>query len=323
MRAQNFLLLFKVPNEFKVGVVATIAIVLAVLGYNLLRGKNSFNRDRIYFAKYAHVDGLAMAAHVRYNGMNVGRVQDMELATDGSGKIVMSMNVSPSLKIPKGSVAKIVSIDLFGTKAVDIQLSNGTEILQTGDTLQSGAEVDVISGVKQQASALLSSLDSVVTAVKETFDDRTRENLQKSFASVQHTLDNLDKSISGNQGRLDNIFANIESITRNVNENKEQITTILTNLNSITDSLKRANIARTIIQARNALEEVNAVMQKINEGQGSMGLLVNDQRLYNHLDSATVSLDALMKDLKEHPKSYVQFSVFGKKDKSQSSSPKQ
>jgi phospholipid/cholesterol/gamma-HCH transport system substrate-binding protein len=255
--------------------------------------------------------------------MNVGRVQEMELATDGSGKIVMSMNVSPALKIPKGSVAKIVSIDLFGTKAVDIQLSSGTQILQTGDTLLSGTEEDVISGVKQQASALLSSLDSVVTTVKETFDDKTKENLQKSFASIQHTLDNFDKSINSNTSRLDHIFANIESITHNINKNKEQITAILTNLNSISDSIRRANIAQTIVQARNALEEVNEVMQKINEGKGTMGLLVNDQRLYNNLDSASVSLDALLKDFKSNPNHYVQFSVFGKKDKTQKSSPKQ
>src|SRR2546430_1174893 len=113
----------------------------------MLRGKNSFNRDRIYFAKYDHVDGLALAAHVRYNGMNVGRVQDMELAADGSGKIVMSMNVSPALKIPRGSVARIVQIDLFGTKAVQIELGNGTQLLQSGDTLQPAMEQDMISSV--------------------------------------------------------------------------------------------------------------------------------------------------------------------------------
>ncbi|HYV94418.1 MAG TPA: MlaD family protein [Chitinophagales bacterium] len=314
--------MFRVPNEFKVGVVATIAIVLAVLGYNLLRGKNSFNRDRIYFAKYDHVDGLALAAHVRYNGMNVGRVQDMELATDGSGKIIMSMNVSPALKIPRGSVAKIVQIDLFGTRAVQIELSHEKEILQSGDTLQSGAEKDVISGVKDQAKALLGSLDTVVTSVREIFDDQTRTNLQKSFASVQHTLDNLDKSISSNQGRLDRIFSNIESITYNVNQNKEQITAILTNLNAISDSLRRANIAQTITQAHDALQQVSEVMKKINEGKGSMGLLVNDERLYNRLDSASTSLDALLKDFKQHPGHYVQFSVFGKKDKKESPSPR-
>jgi len=315
--------LFKVPNEFKVGVVATVAIVLAVLGYNLLRGKNSFNGDHIFYARYDHVDGLALAGHVRYNGMNVGRVQDMELAQDHPGQIIVSMNVSSALKIPKGSVAKIVQIDLFGTKALQIDLSNGTQLLKSGDTLQSAMEQDVVAGVKNQAAALLSSLDTVIQTVKSTFNEETKQNLQKSFASITHTLDNLDKTISNNQSRLDHIISNVESITNNLNQNKDQITAILSNFNAISDSLRRANIAGTITQARDVLTQVSAVMEKINEGKGSMGLLVNDQKLYNSLDSTAKSLDALLADLKDHPSRYVQFSVFGKKDKSQSTTPKQ
>jgi phospholipid/cholesterol/gamma-HCH transport system substrate-binding protein len=294
-----------------------------VLGYNLLRGKNSFNRDRIYFARYDHVDGLALAAHVRYNGMNVGRVQDMNLSSDGSGKIVVSMNVSPTLKVPRGSVAKIVQIDLFGTKAVQIELSSAPQFLQSGDTLRPAMEEDMISGVKNQASALLSSLDSVVNSVKQTFNNQTQESLQKSFISIQRSLDNLDKTISGNQGRLDHIFKNIESITNSLDQNKDQLSAILTNFNAVSDSLRRANIVETVTQARNALAQVNEVMEKINEGKGSMGLLVNDQRLYNNLDSASASLDALLKDFKAHPGHYVQLSLFGKKDKTKDSSPKQ
>src|SRR5207244_4142975 len=98
---------------------------------------------------------------------------------------------------------------------------------------------------------------------------------------------------------------------------------ILTNFNAISDSLRRVSIVQTITKARDALTQVSDVMQKINEGKGSMGLLVNDQRLYNHLDSSSVSLDALLKDFKAHPGHYVQFSVFGKKDKTESPSPKQ
>lgn len=314
--------MFKVPNEFKVGALATVAIVLAVLGYNMMRGKNVLNRERIYFATYPDVNGLALAAHVRYHGMNVGRVQNMDLAKNGSGQIIVSMNVSPDLKIPRGSMAKIVQIDLFGTKAIQIDLSNATEILESGDTLRAGMEVDVISGVKDQAAGLLGSLDSVVTTVKETFNYQTKENVQKSFASIQRTLDNLDKSLNVNQNRLDRIFSNIESITHNLNQNKDQITGILSNLNAISDSLRRANVAQTMTQARDALQEVSGVMQKINEGDGSMALLLNDQRLYNNLDAASKSLDALLKDLKDHPGHYVQFSLFGKKDKTRDSTLK-
>ena len=307
--------MFKVANEVKVGALATVAIVLLVLGYNMMRGKNLLNREKIYYATYDRVDGLALAGHVRFNGMNIGRVQEMELAGDGSHRIRVSMNVAPDLKIPVGSVARIVQIDLFGTKALQIELSEQTQYLRDGDTLVPAFETDILSEVQDRAASLLSSLDTVVTSVKLTFNEETQENLQKSFASIQSTLNTLDKSLANNSGRLDKIFANIESITTNLEQNKEQITAIITNLNAITDSLRRADFANTVIQARDALEQANEVMKKINEGEGSMGLLVNDPKLYNDLDSAAKSLDELLKDLKENPKSYVHFSVFGKKDK--------
>ncbi len=312
----------RVPNEFKVGVIATLAIVLAILGYNFLRGKNIFSHEGIFYAKYDHVSGLALAGHVRYNGMNVGRVQGMNLDQKNKGQIIVSMNVSPELQIPRNSVARIVQIDLFGTKAIQIELAKGNELLKSGDTLQSDIEVDVISGVKAQASQLLGSLDSVVTTVKQTFNEDTKKNLQKSFASIQNTLDNLDKTISSNQSRLGHIIANVESITNNLNQNKDQITSILTNFNAVSDSLRKADISQTISSARDALAEVSNVMKKINDGTGSVGMLVNDSRLYNHLDSASNSLDALLRDFKDHPAHYVHFSVFGGKDKTQSETQK-
>jgi phospholipid/cholesterol/gamma-HCH transport system substrate-binding protein len=147
--------------------------------------------------------------------------------------------------------------------------------------------------------------------------------LKKSFASIQRSLNTLDNTLDKNSSRLDKIFLNIESITTNLEQNKEQITSILTNLNDITDSLKRAQFAETITQARDALQQTSEVMGKINNGEGSMGLLVNDPKLYAHLDSSAQSLDVLLKDVKEHPSRYVHVSVFGKKDKPSDSTPKQ
>ncbi|MFI5134505.1 MAG: MlaD family protein, partial [Chitinophagales bacterium] len=229
--------------------------------------------------------------------------------------IIVGMNVSPDLNVPKGSVARIVQIDLFGTKAVDIELSNQKAFLHSGDTLNSAMEADVIDEVKSRATSLLISLDTVVTSVRNTFNPQTEDNLRKSFASIQSALNNLDKSIVNNTSRLDKIFANIESITNNLEQNKDQITAILSNLNAVSDTLRRSQFAETIQQAREALHQASEVMQKINEGQGSAGLLVNDQKLYNDLDSSAKSLDELLKDLKENPGRYVHVSVFGKKEK--------
>lgn len=277
-----------------------------------MRGKHILSRERIYYAKYANVAGLAIAGHVRYNGVNVGRVQEINLTNGGQGENVVSMNVSPDLDIPKGSVARIVQIDLFGTKAVQIELSNSKDILVSGDTLESSVTKDAISDVTLKAANLLGSLDSLVTNVNSVFDAHTKSSLQKSVASIQNTLDNFDKTIAGSSNRLDKILANVESITANLDKNKDLISETLSNLNSISDSLSKIEFANTIQQAHDALEQVSEVMKKINEGNGTMGLLVNDPKLYNNLDSSAVSLDLILKEFYKNPGKYMPF----KKDKS-------
>jgi phospholipid/cholesterol/gamma-HCH transport system substrate-binding protein len=307
--------LFKVANEVKVGALATIAIVLLVLGYNLMRGKNLLKREKLLYASYENVGGLSVASFVKYNGMNVGRVQELQLDNRNGGRIVVSMNVSPDLKIPRGSVARIVQHDLLGGKAVQIELSSNTEFVQSGDTLASALEADLIGELKMRAASLLGSLDTVVNSVKTTFDEKSQDNLRKSFSSIQSSLQAFDESLESNRGRLDKILANVESITTSLNNNKEQITAILSNLEAISDTLRRAEFEQTIAEARDALGQVSAVMEKINKGEGSLGLMVNDPKLYNNLESASKSLDSLLVDVKAHPKRYVHVSVFGKKDK--------
>lgn len=311
-------MLSRISDEVKVGVMASIAIVMLVLGYNMLRGKNVFNREKVYYAHYDRVDGLALAGHVRYLGMNVGRVQDMKLMADGSNRIRISLHVDPALKIPRGSIARIVQIDLFGTKAVQIELSSATEILTSGDTLVAAHEGDVINEVKQRAASIFTSLDSLVYVMNTTFDSETRSQLKKSISSIEHSLSVLDQSLAGNSGRLDRIFSNIESITTQLNSHRDELERILSNLEHVSDSLKAAQIARTMEQARRTLEETAAVMKKINQGTGSLGLLVNDQKLYNNLEATARELESLLKDLQKYPGRYVQFSVFGKKDKTAS-----
>lgn len=307
----------------KVGVLATVAIVILVLGYNLMRGKNIFSSDRTYYIRYDNAAGIAPAGHVRYKGMNVGHVQNIQLAADGSEKIIVSVRVTPDLHIPKGSSATVASPDLIGAKVIRIDFSNANEYYKNGDTLLAGTSSGGIQAVQSQAEALIASLDSAIVSINGIFNSETKQNLQKSIRSIESTLSNLDKStakvdnvLNNNIGRLDQIFANIESITSNLNKNQEQINGILNNLSAVTDSVKRSGITAAIQAAKESLVQVSEVIRKINTGQGSMALLINDDKLYKNLETSTRSLDMLIADLKANPGRYVQFSVFGKKDKS-------
>jgi phospholipid/cholesterol/gamma-HCH transport system substrate-binding protein len=307
----------------KVGVLATVAIVMLVLGYNLMRGKNIFSSDRTYYIRYDNAEGIAPAGRVRYKGMNVGHVQTIELASDGSEKIVVSVRVTPELKIPKGSTATVASPDLIGAKIIRLDFTNATEYYEKGDTLIPGTSSGGLRAVQSQAEALIASLDSAIVSINGIFNSETKQNLQKSIKSIESTLSNLDKStakvdqvLNNNVSRLDHIFANIESITSNLNKNQEQINAVLSNLSAITDSVKRSGITAAISSAKGSLAQVSEVMRKINSGQGSMALLINDDKLYKNLETSSKALDALLADLKANPGRYLQFSVFGKKDKS-------
>lgn len=312
----------KLSNETKVGVLATISIVLLVLGYNLMRGKNIFTRDKIYYVRYDNAGGLAPAGHVRYKGMNVGHVLDIQLANDQSGKIEVSIAVMRDLKIPVGSEATVFSPDFISAKAINIEFSDASNYLASGDTLVPGYSSNGFQAVQSQAEALIVSLDSAINSISSVFDSETRSNLQKSIKSIESTLSYLDQSaatvdamVSKNASRLERIFINIESITGNLSDNQDEINEILNNLTAISDTLKRAQFAATINEAREVLQQSSEVINKINSGQGSMGLLINDDSLYNNLEASSKSLDSLLVDIKAHPSRYVHVSVFGKKDK--------
>lgn len=313
----------KVSNETKVGVLATIAIVLLVLGYNLLRGKNVFGRDNIFYIRYDNAAGIAPAGAVRYNGMKVGHVQDIKLANDGSGQIVVSVAVTPDLKIPVGTTATVVSPDFISPKAIQLDFTAFSKFYESGDTLISGVARNGMKEVQSQAEALIASMDSAINSINGIFNSETKQHLQRSVKSIETTLNTLDKAstkvdemLSANVSRLDRIFSNVESITVNLKNNQDEINALLNNLTDITDTVRRSEIGNTIRQAKEVLEQTAEVMSKINEGKGSMGLLVNDDRLYNNLEASSKSLDALLTDMKAHPNRYVQVSVFGKKDKS-------
>ncbi|MBK9732866.1 MAG: MCE family protein [Chitinophagaceae bacterium] len=312
----------KVSNEMKVGVLATVAIVLLVLGYNLLRGKNVFSRDNVFYIRYENAGGIAPAGSVRYKGMKVGHVQDIKLATDGSGQIVVSVAITPDLQIPRGSTATVVSPDLISPKAIQLDFVASNDFYNSHDTLVSKVGRNGIQEVQSQAEALIATIDSAINSISGIFNSETKLNLQKSVKSIESTLKTLDNATSkmdvmlnDNVSRLDHIFSNVESITTNLKNNQEEINNLISNLSAISDTVKRSEIGATVREAKEVLEEVRNVMIKINEGKGSMGLLMNDDKLYHNLESSTQSLDALLIDMKANPGRYVQVSVFGKKDK--------
>ena len=319
--------MLKVTNETKVGAFAAISIVLLILGYNLLKGNDLFERDNIYYSRYHKLDGLLEASPVKVNGLLIGRVVKLELAADTTGDIIATFRLKHTVNIPVGSIARITSADALGTKEVSIDFAKSLTYIKDGDTLKGDLQEGLFSAVskellpvKIQAEKLFGSIDSVMVVIKTIFNEKARVDISKSLASIRSTLDNLDKSsgsvdslIKTNYSRFDKIFGNIESITQNIKSSNKDISNILSNLSATTDSIKRANIGKTLNEVSAAVNEAKEMLEKINSGKGSAGKFVNDQTLYDNLKTASDNLNKLVADLKENPKRYVHFSIFGKK----------
>ena len=319
----------KVSKEVKTGILVAVTIGIFVYGFNFLKGKDIFSSREIYYAIYPQISGIVEANPVQVNGFKVGRIKKIELL-DSTGRLLVTMAISDqNLRVTKGTVARIVSSDLLGAKAIELVLGKSRDFAKDGDTLTS--EIDpslqqsvegAIKPLKDKAEKLIASIDSIMLVVQAVFDKNTRENLSKSFDNIKHALETFDRTsmrldtmISSEKYKLSVIFSKVESISTNLANNNENISNAIKNFSSISDTLAKANLSKTIANANSALSSVSNVMDRINKGEGSAGMLIHDDKLYKNLNSASASLDSLVSDMEVNPWRY--FSLRGKKHRTQ------
>ncbi|MBB6499400.1 MlaD family protein [Pedobacter cryoconitis] len=316
----------KIANETKVGILAAFSIALLIIGYNFLKGNSIFSSETLLYARYSRVDGLAISKPVLINGFQIGRVDKLVLQPDGS--ILATLRIKGKYDIPKSSIARLESTDLLGSKAIVMSLGSGKDYAQEGDTLNSKVEknlMETVQPVQKKAEMIIGKMDSILTSVNSILNPDFQKNVNKSFNSIASTLASLEgtsKKVDGLVGseskRIAAILANAESISSNLKNNNERINAILANINKITDQVAAANFKQTIDNANKAVADLQGIVSKVNDGKGTLGLLVNDTKMYDNLNNASKNLDNLIIDLKANPKRYVHFSVFGggsKKDK--------
>ncbi len=319
-----------VTREFKIGVIVVISIFVLVMGVNYLKGVNLFEKSTPYFAVYENVDGLATANPVIYNGFKVGLVKNIDFMPDGQGNFIVELNITEErLMITKDTRAKIISSDLFGSKAIQLELGDSSTYAVPGDTLFSDIEVGLAEAVrkelmplKNKTDQLIDGVDDILVNLKAVFDDDATKGLPQAFESLERTMKNLEKTsmrldntIAENQSSLRSIFQNVESITKNLENNNEALTNVMANFSTLSDSLVKINFAETMGKADAALADFAEITEKINNGEGSISLLLNNDSLHNSLVDSNKELQFLLNDLYMNPWRYVHVSIFGKKPK--------
>ncbi len=276
------------------------------------------------YAVYNQVGGLSKANPVSINGLKVGQVSDIYFEPGFSGNIIVEITVETQIPIPKNSIALIYSSNLMGSKAIDLQLGNDSVYINSGDTLNTRVEASLKEAVNQQiqplkakAEELILSIDTVVTVIKAIFNEKAKENLSNSLASIQQTFANLESAsynldtlVSSEKTRLAQIMVNLESLTNTLRDNEGNINNILSNFSTLSDSLAQAHIPETFASINRVVSDVAVIVEKINNGEGSIGMLVNDDNLYKDLQKSAEQLHLLMEDIRLNPKRYVRFSLF-------------
>ena len=312
----------KISNETKVGALTIIAIAILFIGYSFLRGNDVFSSDNSFYTVYDNVDGLTVSKPVMVNGYQIGRVSKMDLLE--TGKIQVEFKINSDYPIPSNTIARIVSADLLGSKAIVFDLGNSKTMAKDGGILQSDVQANLLEKVEPlqlKIENLVVKLDSVLSGVNTALNDEFQRDFKSSLRSISISLNNMERITNDVEGlmgseklRLAKIMQNLESITNNFKNNNQKINSILANFDNLSNELAQMEIKSTVDNANQAMKDVQAITDKINKGEGSIGLLVHDDKLYNNLNSASAELDELIRDLKTNPGKYLKLSIFGKKD---------
>ncbi|HBS87139.1 MAG: hypothetical protein A2W91_02890 [Bacteroidetes bacterium GWF2_38_335] len=313
---------FKLSRNTRIGIVVVVALALLTWGVNYLKGVNFFSNEQVFYAKYDKINGLDRGRPVLINGHQVGQVRSIEMNDDFT--VIVEFTVTKDVNIPLNTVARIVSQGIMGNMAIDLVIYDTTATHVSGDILLSDIEKNLqtqvseeVAPVKKKAEQLLADIDTVIIAVQTILSENTAQNLKKSIESIRNTIGylegtamSLDTLMKGQRAKLARIIGNVESFSANLKDNNDRITNVIRNFSSISDTLAKAQIASTIGEAEKALGQANKIFERINRGEGTMGMLVNNDTLYRNLEQASKKLDRLLEDMRINPKRYVSFPLF-------------
>lgn len=315
----------KRKREVKLGILLTLALFIFVWGINYLRGTDIFTPQIRFHIVYEDVTGLMETNPVTVNGVLVGQVHRIAFHPDGSGNVVVSATVDRQVVIPVNSIARLTS-EIVGTNKIIVELGDHDEVISSGDTLAGIKEPGMteqlerhIGPVRDQAERLMGQADTLFVALNHILNEEHREMIASGMASLDNTLKHmesttaqLDKTMTVELERLGRIMAHAEAILHNLDDNQEVINHIMANISDVSDQLTSDEFKYTIRQASQAVSELSMILERVREGKGSAGMLIQDEALYHNLSNASDELEKLLENIRKHPERYFRISVFGR-----------
>ena len=305
----------KIHKETKVAVFVIIAGVMLYTGFNFLKGIDFFSKTKRYYVNYPNVAGLTASNSVIVNGLSVGRIKEISINNDKDHSLKVALDIDKTIVIGDSAVAKITSTDILGSKALVILLGNSDKPLPEGTFIRGEIEKGFADKLAEKAIPMVTSASNSIERVNQLMSNRNIQSIALSLENMQKTTSVLKNILTTNKENIEETTNNLKKLTASLIESEKQLKPLLVKVNIFADSLNKMQLASTITNTNQTIKELNKILENINNAKGTMGKLMKDDSLYVNLNNTTKDLDKLLIDLKERPKRYVHFSVFGKKDK--------
>lgn len=302
-------------KEIKIALVAVVGIILLFFGLNFLKGMSVFSNDDTYYIRFKDISGLSASNPIYADGYQVGVVKGIDYDYANNGDVVVRFSVDNGLRIPEGSSAEIVG-DLMGNVKMNLLLANNPrQRVMPGDTLTgtiNNGVMGAVAALVPTIEKMLPKMDSILASVNALLADpalaQSLHNVRDITQNLTTTTRDLNTLMTTVNGRMPGLLSKADAALGKAG-------TTLDNTSRLTANLAAVDVAGTVAQVNQTLASVQQVTDKLNSKEGSLGLLMNDPGLYNSLNATVQSADSLLTNLKAHPKRYVHFSLFGKKDK--------
>ncbi len=298
----------KITKEIKIALVAIVGILIMYFGINFLKGINLFSSNNYYYLTFDDIQGLGASTPVYADGYKVGTVDGVDFDYSQSGPIKVKADINKELRIPKGSQAEIVK-DLMGNLQVNLLLANNPrERIEPGGIIPGAVNAGALGKVSAMVPTIekmLPKLDSILGSLNALLAD-------PALAASLHNIQTITGDLTVSTKELNTLMA---GLNKQVPGMINRANGVLDNTNRLTSNLASLDVEGTLIKVNKTLESAQAFADNLNNNKGTLGLLMNDPQLYNNLNATMRDADSLVVNLKQHPKRYVHFSLFGKKDK--------